>query len=85
MQYLIDVSILNLDLNSKFYRSFFDLQPTEATLQTCEESGTDLAQEVKKAILKQKRSSGVAQYVSASNVEQVQSNLFSMTFSTTTF
>ncbi|KAG0569774.1 hypothetical protein KC19_6G115700 [Ceratodon purpureus] len=45
-------------------------KPTESTLQTCEESGTDLAQEVKKAILKQKRSTGGAQYAAASNVEQ---------------
>lgn len=47
------------------------MQPTESTLQTCEESGTDLAQEVKKAILKQKRASGAGSYVAASNVEQV--------------
>lgn len=47
------------------------LQPTEATLQTCEESGTDLAQSVKKTILKQKRATGGPQYVVASNVEQV--------------
>ena len=48
-----------------------EMQPTESMLQTCEESGTDLAQEVKKAILKQKRSTGAAQFVAASNVEQV--------------
>lgn len=46
-------------------------QPTEATLQTCEESGTDIAQVVRKSMMKQKRSSGGAQYVAASNVEQV--------------
>lgn len=46
-------------------------QPTEATLQTCEESGTDIAQAVRKSMMKQKRSSGGAQYVAASNVEQV--------------
>lgn len=45
-------------------------KPTESTLQTCEESGTDLAQEVKKAILKQKRATGAGSYVAASNVEQ---------------
>lgn len=45
-------------------------KPTEATLQTCEESGTDLAQSVKKTILKQKRATGGPQYVVASNVEQ---------------
>lgn len=45
-------------------------KPTEATLQTCEESGTDFAQEVRKSILKQKRSSGSSQYAAASNVEQ---------------
>lgn len=45
-------------------------KPTEATLQTCEESGTDIAQVVRKSMMKQKRSSGGAQYVAASNVEQ---------------
>jgi len=45
-------------------------KPTEAILQTCEESGTDFAQEVRKSILKQKRSSGSSQYAAASNVEQ---------------
>ena len=51
-----------------------ETQPTEAILQTCEESGTDFAQEVRKSILKQKRSSGSSQYAAASNVEQVLSS-----------
>ncbi|EFJ33500.1 hypothetical protein SELMODRAFT_143660 [Selaginella moellendorffii] len=44
-------------------------KPTEATLQTCEESGTDIAQTVKRAKLKTKESVA-QQYVLASSVEQ---------------
>jgi hypothetical protein len=63
-----------LNSNSDSYANgggCIETQPTEATLQTCEESGTDFAQEVRKSILKQKRSSGSSQYAAASNVEQV--------------
>jgi hypothetical protein len=46
-------------------------QPTQSTLQICEESGTDLAQAVRKAKRKQKYSSSDAQSLVATNVEQV--------------
>jgi flavodoxin len=45
-------------------------KPTESTLQICEESGTDLAQAVRKAKRKQKYSSSDAQSLVATNVEQ---------------
>lgn len=45
-------------------------QPTEATLQVCEESGTDLAQAIRKLKLK-KRSEAAPKFTVASNVEQV--------------
>eukprot|EP00252_Welwitschia_mirabilis_P022467 TRINITY_DN6080_c0_g1_i1.p1 TRINITY_DN6080_c0_g1~~TRINITY_DN6080_c0_g1_i1.p1 ORF type:complete len:707 (+),score=123.29 TRINITY_DN6080_c0_g1_i1:175-2295(+) len=43
-------------------------KPTEATLQICEESGTDIAQLVRKSKLKERRDA--SQFVIASNVEQ---------------
>lgn len=45
-------------------------KPTQSTLQICEESGTDLAQAVRKAKRKQKYSSSDAQSLVATNVEQ---------------
>eukprot|EP01018_Ginkgo_biloba_P021910 Gb_29526 [translate_table: standard] len=43
-------------------------KPTESTLQICEESGTDIAQVVRRTKLKQRRDT--SQFVIASNIEQ---------------
>jgi len=46
------------------------LQPTESMLQVCEESGTDLAQQLKKQKFKERKQEAAAKFSIASNVQQ---------------
>ncbi|KAL3701994.1 hypothetical protein R1sor_020016 [Riccia sorocarpa] len=66
---LIEQRLKDCDFKLAFPTIRCKFKPTEATLQVCEESGTDLAQAVKR--LKAKRGSESApKFVVASNVEQ---------------
>ncbi|KAL2649642.1 hypothetical protein R1flu_017770 [Riccia fluitans] len=66
---MIEQRLKDCDFNFAFPTIRCKFKPTEATLQVCEESGTDLAQAVKRLKVK-KGSDAAPKFVVASNVEQ---------------
>ncbi|BBM97221.1 protein MpFLV1 [Marchantia polymorpha subsp. ruderalis] len=66
---MIEQRLKDCDFNLAFPTIRCKFKPTEATLQVCEESGTDLAQAIRKLKLK-KRSEAAPKFTVASNVEQ---------------
>ncbi|KAG6548602.1 hypothetical protein Mapa_010091 [Marchantia paleacea] len=66
---MIEQRLKDCDFDLAFPTIRCKFKPTEATLQVCEESGTDLAQAIRKLKLK-KRSEAAPKFIVASNVEQ---------------